>query len=68
MTAKDGSCRLSIRSSNEIVSYLTPLSDLDLAPETDQFVASPPVRYINPGCYVNVSLDTLQRVPDVVKI
>ena len=36
-----------------IVSYLTPLSDLDLAPDTDQFVAFPPIRYINPGFYVN---------------
>ena len=35
-----------------IVSYLTPVSDLDLASPTDQFVASSPVRYINPGCCV----------------
>ena len=27
-----------------IVGYLTMVSDLDLAPNTDQFVASPPVR------------------------
>ena len=27
--------------------YLTLVSDLELAPDTDQFVASPPVRYIN---------------------
>ncbi len=31
-----------------LVSYLTLLSDLDLVPDTDQFVASPSVRYINP--------------------
>ncbi len=30
---------------NNLVSYLTPVSDLDLAPATDQFVAFPPVRY-----------------------
>ncbi len=36
-----------------IVSYLTLVSDLDLASNTDQVVASPPVRYINPGCCVN---------------
>ncbi len=36
-----------------IVSYLTQVSDLDLAPDTEQFVASPPVRYINSGCCVN---------------
>ncbi len=27
-----------------VVSYLTPVSDLDLAPATDQFVASPSVK------------------------
>ena len=27
-----------------LVSYLTPVSDLDLAPPTDQFVASPPLK------------------------
>ncbi len=26
-----------------------PLSNLDLAPDIDHFVVSPPVRYINPG-------------------
>ena len=36
-----------------LVSYLTQISDLDLAPDTEQFVASPPVRYINCGCCVN---------------
>ncbi len=36
-----------------IVSYPTQVSDLDLAPNTDQFVASPPVKYINSGCCVN---------------
>ena len=35
-----------------LVSYLTPVSDLDLIPDTDQFMASPPIRYINPGCCV----------------
>ncbi len=35
-----------------LVSYLTMVSDLDLAFPTDQFMASPPVRYINPGCCV----------------
>ncbi len=30
-----------------IVGYLTPDSDLDLAPDLDQFGALPPVRYIN---------------------
>ena len=30
-----------------LVGYLTLVSDLDLAPDTDQFVASPPVRYMN---------------------
>ena len=45
-----------------IVSYLTQVSDLDLAPDPDQFVASPPVRYIY------VALDTLQRCPEVVTI
>ena len=39
-----------------IVSYLTQVSDLDLAPNLDQFVASPPVRYINSGCCVNFSM------------
>ncbi len=29
-----------------IVNYLTQVSDLDLAPDPDQFVASPPVRYM----------------------
>ena len=38
----------------DIVSYLTPVSDLDLAPPTDQFVASLPVRYTNPGCCVKI--------------
>ncbi len=38
----------------KLVSYLTPVSDLDLAPPTDQFVASPPVRYITPRCYVKI--------------
>ena len=33
--------------------YLTPVSDLDLAPDNDQFMASPPIRYINPRCNVN---------------
>ncbi len=37
---------------NPLVSYLTLVSDLDLAPNTDQFVASPPVRYISSGCCV----------------
>ncbi len=36
-----------------IVSYLTQVSNVDLAPDPDQFVASPPVRYINSGCCVN---------------
>ena len=39
-----------------IVSYLTSLYDLDLTPDTDRFVASPPVR------------NTFQTVPKVVKI
>ena len=39
--------------SSNLVSYLTQVSDLDLAPDPDQFVASPPVRYINSGCCVN---------------
>ncbi len=30
-----------------VVGYLTPDSDLDLAPDPDQFGALPPVRYIN---------------------
>ncbi len=30
-----------------LVSYLTPDSDLDLAPDPDQFAALPPIRYIN---------------------
>ncbi len=30
-----------------IVGYLTPDSDLDLAPDPDQFGALPPIRYIN---------------------
>ena len=50
-----------------LVSYLTPVSDLDLAPPTDQFVASPPVRYINPGCCVKI-MCLLQRCPRVAKI
>ncbi len=29
----------------DLVSYLTPVSDLHLAPDTDQIVASPAVRY-----------------------
>ncbi len=36
-----------------VVSYLTQVSDLDLAPDPEQFVASPPVRYINSGCCVH---------------
>ena len=32
---------------NVIVGYLTPDSDLDLAPDPNQFGALPPVRYIN---------------------
>ncbi len=39
-----------------IVSYLTQVSDLDLASDPEQFVASPPVRYINSGCCVNFSM------------
>ncbi len=31
----------------QIVGYLTPDSDLDLAPDPDQFRALPPVRYMN---------------------
>ena len=38
-----------------IVSYLTLVSDLDLAPLLDQFVAFPPGWYINPGCCVTIS-------------
>ena len=49
-------------SSKLLVCYLTLVSDLDLAPPTDQFVASPPVRYINPGYCVK------ERCPGVVKI
>ncbi len=30
-----------------LVGYLTPDSDLDLAPDPDQFGALPPIRYIN---------------------
>ncbi len=37
----------------QLVRYLTQVSDLDLAPDPEQFVASPPVRYINSGCCVN---------------
>ena len=33
-----------------IVSYLTLVSNLDVAPDPNQFVASPSVRYINSGC------------------
>ncbi len=31
---------------DNIVSYLTQVSDLDLAPDPEQFVASTPVRFI----------------------
>ncbi len=44
------------RAALHIVSYLTQVSDLDLAPDLDQFVASPPLRYINSGCCVNFSM------------
>ncbi len=37
-----------------LVTYLTQVSDLDLAPDPEQFVASPPVRYINSGCCVHL--------------
>ena len=48
-----------------IVGYLTPDSDLDLAPDPDQFGALPPVRYINS---VYVPQGTLQSCSEVVKI
>ena len=44
-----------------IVSYLTPVFYLDLTPDTDQFVASPPLRYINPGCYVHFFPNSINR-------
>ncbi len=47
-----------------VVSYLTQVSDLDLAPDPEQFVASPPVRYIDSGCCVNF----FQHLAKVVKI
>ncbi len=40
---------------SHIVGYLTLDSDLDLAPGTDQFVAFPPVKYINSRCCVKIS-------------
>ncbi len=45
------------RNQRIIVSYLTLVSDLDLAPPTDQFFTSPPI-----------PLDTIERCPGVVKI
>ncbi len=36
-----------IDSGGVLVGYLTPDSDLDLAPDPDQFGALPPIRYIN---------------------
>ncbi len=42
-----------------LVGYLTLVSDLDLAPGTDQFVASLPVRYINS---VFFSMDLVREV------
>ncbi len=37
-----------------LVNYLTQVSDLDLAPDSDQFMASPTVRYINSGSCVHI--------------
>ena len=45
-----------------MVSYLTPVSDLYLAPPTEQFVASPPVRYINPVCCVKILNLTMMAI------
>ena len=38
----------------QVVSYLTPDSDLDLTPDLDQFGALPPVRNINLWCCVKI--------------
>ncbi len=56
-----------------IVGYLTLVSDRDLAPGTNQFVASPPISFFDTSflgmCLWTIPpLDTLLRCPEVVKI
>ncbi len=48
-----------------LVGYLTQVSDLDLAPGTDQFLAFPPVRYIRLCLWAPYTTYTGKRSPEV---
>ncbi len=45
-----------------ILGYLTQVSDYDLASDTNQFVAFPPVRYTNSRCCVKITLFFLKEI------